>query len=301
VRAVNASVHLLGRVLPAIVHIKAEIPAAHPSGRLLGTERMGSGTVIDPSGLILTVNYVVLGAREVTVTLLDQQEYTGQVVKHDFRSGLGLVRIGATGLPALPMRRTNELKVGDDVFLVASIGGGQARLSTGNVSYIGPFDANWEYVVDRGIMTTAMNPGLGGGPLLNSLGHVLGVVSLNLNEIGRFSFVIPADYYLEARDSFLDGGRTGMGTRAWLGVFCYALNNHVVVAGVLPGGPGESAGLRAGDVILGVDDREIPDRATLYRYMSTRQPGEPVALRIYRGNQAHTVTIAAGDVVTFFA
>jgi S1-C subfamily serine protease len=229
---VNASVHLLGRVLPAVVHIKATIAPEHPSARLLGTERMGSGTLIDPSGLILTVNYVVLGASEVTVTLLDQQEYTGHVVKHDFRSGLGLVRIAATGLPALALRPTTEVRTGDDIFMVATIGGGQARLSTGNVSYIGPFDANWEYVVDRGIMTTAMNPGLGGGPLLNSLGHVLGVVSLNLNEIGRFSFVIPADYYLEERDAFLDGGGTGMGRRAWLGVFCYAFDNHVVVAGV---------------------------------------------------------------------
>ena len=236
-----------------------------------------------------------------TVTLLDQQEYTGHVVKHDFRSGLGLVRIAATGLPALSLRGTTDLHAGDDVFLVASIGGGQARLSTGNVSYIGPFDANWEYVVDRGIMTTAMNPGLGGGPLLNSLGQALGVVSLNLNEIGRFTFVIPSDYFLDSREAVLDGGIPGMGRRAWLGVFCYALNNPVVVAGVLPGGPGDTAGLRAGDVILGVDGREVPDRATLYRYLAGREPGQPVAVRIYRGNQAHTVTIAAGDVVSFFS
>jgi S1-C subfamily serine protease len=301
VRAVNASVHLLGRVLPAVVHIKATIAPDHPSAHLLGVERMGSGTLIDRTGLILTVNYVVLGAREVTVTLLDQQEYTGHVVKHDFGSGLGLVRITSTGLPSLPLHPTTDVHVGDDVFLIGSIGGGQLRLSTGNVSYIGPFDANWEYVLDRGIMTTAMNPGLGGGPLLNSLGQVLGVASLNLNEIGRFSLVVPSDYYLDAKEAFLDGGGTGMGRRAWLGVFCYALNNHVVVAGVLPGGPGESAGLKAGDVILGVDDREVPDRATLYRHLGTRQPGEPVLLRIYRGKQAHTVTLAAGDVVEFFA
>jgi S1-C subfamily serine protease len=301
VPAVNASVHLLGRVLPAVVHLKADIPATHPSARILGTERMGSGTIIDTSGLILTVNYVVLGAREVTVTLLDQQEHRGRVVKHDFRSGLGLVQIDESGLPALPMRPSSTVKVGDDVFILASIGGGQARLSTGNVSVIGPFDANWEYVIDRGIMTTAMNPGLGGGPLLNSLGHVLGVVSLNLNEIGKFSFAIPSEYYLDSKAAFLGGGTPGMGTRAWLGVFCYSMNNHVVVAGVLPGGPGEQAGLKAGDVILGVDDREVPDRATLYRYMGTRSPGQDVALRIFRGSQARTVTISAGDVVAFFA
>ena len=66
-----------------------------------------------------------------------------------------------------------------------------ARVSNGAVSYIGPFDANWEYVLDRAVMTTAMNPGLGGGPLLDPRGEVLGVVSLNLNEIGRFSLAIP--------------------------------------------------------------------------------------------------------------
>jgi S1-C subfamily serine protease len=298
---VNASVQLLGRVLPATVHVRTEVPGEHPSARILGTERMGTGTIIDPGGLVLTVNYVVLGASSVVVTLLDQKEYVGEVVKHDFRSGLGLVRIGGGGLPSLPLWRTTDVRPGDDVFIVASIGPGQARLSTGNVSYVGPFDANWEYVIDRGVMTTALNPGLGGGPLLNSLGQVLGVISLGLNEIGRFSLAIPSDYFLDARDAFLAGGGIGMGTRAWLGVFCYAINNHVVVAGVLPGGPGDVAGLKAGDVILGVDDREVPDRATLYRYMWTRSPGEPVALRIYRGNQPRTVTIAAGDVVEFFA
>ena len=64
----------MGKVLPATVHIRADIPEAHPSSRILGTERMGTGTIIDPSGLVLTVNYVVLGAPQVRVTLLDQRE-----------------------------------------------------------------------------------------------------------------------------------------------------------------------------------------------------------------------------------
>jgi hypothetical protein len=160
VRAVNASVHLLGRVLPAVVHIKATIAPEHPSARLLGAERMElryghRPERPDPHRQLRRARRAGDGhdARSA--------EYTGHVVKHDFRSGLGLVQIAATGLPALGLRPSSEVHVGDDVFLVASIGGGQARLSTGNVSYIGPFDANWEYVVDRGIMTTAMNPGLG--------------------------------------------------------------------------------------------------------------------------------------------
>jgi len=298
---VNAAVSLIGRVLPTTVHVKAEIPSEHPSARLLGTERMGSGAIIEPSGLILTVNYVVLGASEVRVTLLDQREYVAEVVRHDFTSGLGLIRIAEDGLPTLPLRRSTDLHLGDEVFLVASAGEGAARISNGGVSYLGPFDANWEYVLDRAIMTTAMNPGLGGGPLLDMQGRMAGIVSLNLNEIGRFSLAIPAEYYLDARDQFLAGGGRGMGTRAWLGVFCYAMNHHVVIAGVLPGGPGDSAGLKAGDVVLAVDGRDVADRATLYRHLWRRQPGEPVTLKVFRSNEARLVTVASGDVVEFFA
>ena len=292
----------MGKVLPATVHIRADIPEAHPSSRILGTERMGTGTIIDPSGLVLTVNYVVLGAPQVRVTLLDQREYVADVVHHDFASGLALIRLPDQGLPSLPLRRLAGLELGEDVFIVASVGEGAARVSNGAVSYIGPFDANWEYVLDRAVMTTAMNPGLGGGPLLDSRGEVLGVVSLNLNEIGRFSLVVPAEYYLDATDRFLAHSHPGgLPGRAWLGIFSYAMKEHVVIAGLLPGGPGEQAGLKAGDVILAVDGDEVRDRRTFYQLLWRRHPGDEVTLRVFRGRQEQTVRVASGNVEEFFA
>jgi S1-C subfamily serine protease len=298
---VNAAVGLIERVLPATVHLQAQIADTHPSARILGTERMGSGTIIDPDGLVLTVNYVVLGADTVQVTLLDQRSFTGRIVRQDFASGLALVRIDAQGLPALALQSTRAVVPGQEVFIVASVGEGAARLANGAVSYVGPFDANWEYVLDRAIMTTAMNPGLGGGPLCDSHGAVLGAVSLNLNEIGRFSLAIPSDYFLDARDAFLAGAPMPQSDRAWLGIFCYAVNDHVVIAGLLAGGPGERAGLKAGDVVVGVDGQEVLDRRMLYRLLWAHRPGEPVDLRIVRGKDQRTVTVASGDVERFFA
>src|SRR2546430_8310055 len=218
---------------------------------------MGSGTVVDPSGLILTVNYVVLGAEQVRVTLLDQRAYAAEVVRPAYASGPALVRIPEDLLTALPLRRTTDLVPGEEAFIVASVGEGGARVASGAISYIGPFDANWEYVLDRAIMTTAMNPGLGGGPLLDTQGRVLGVVSLNLNEIGRFSLSIPADYYLDGRDALLGGRAPAAPPRARLGLFCHAVKDHVVIAGLLPGGPGEQAGLKAGG---GLPARDRPGR-----------------------------------------
>jgi serine protease Do len=297
---VNAAVGLIERVLPPTVHIQARIPEEHPSTRILGTERMGSGFVVESAGLVLTVNYVVLGADRLKVTLLDQRSYDAELVRQDFASGLALLRIPEQHLPALPLRRANDLTLGEEVFIVASIGEGGARVANGAVSYLGPFDANWEYVLERAIMTTAMNPGLGGGPLLDGLGRVVGLVSLNLNEIGRFSLAIPSDYYLDARDDFLAGGPAQPTVRAWLGIFCYAVKDHVVIAGLLPGGPGEQAGLKSGDVILAVDGQDINDRRSLYRLLWTHQPGDQLTLKVFRGRELHTLTVASGNVEEFF-
>ena len=297
----NAAVSLLSKVLPATVHIETVVPAEHPSAGILGTERMGSGVVVDPDGFILTVNYVVIGAAEVRVTLPDQRAYVAEVVRHDFTSGLALVRIAEHGLPAVPLRRSTDARLGEDVFMVASVGEGNVRVSTGAVSYLGSFDANWEYVLDRAIMTTNMNPGLGGGPLLDVRGHVLGVVSLNLSEVGRFALAIPSEHYLDAFDAFHGSGRGALKPRAWLGLFCQVMNGHVVIAGVLPGSPGAAAGLKPGDVILAVDDQDLEDRASLYRRLWTRQPGEPVRLNVFRGREARQVVVSLGDVAEFFA
>jgi S1-C subfamily serine protease len=297
---VNAAVGLLSRALPSTVHIQSDVPESHPSARILGTERAGTGCIVDEDGLILTVHYVAIGASRVRVTLRDQRSYIGEVVKHDFVSGLAILRIPERRLPALELRPSTELELGEEVFVVASVGDEGVRVSNGAVTHLGPFDANWEYVLDRAIMTTAMNPGLGGGPLIDRLGRVVGIVSLNLNEIGRFSLAIPAENYLDARDAFLAGGTPALKTRAWLGVFCTVMNNHVVIAGLLPGGPGEQAGLKAGDVVLALDGQDIADRASLYRRLWSRRPGEPVTLRLFRGKEVRQVTVASGDIARFF-
>ena len=297
----NASVHLLEQVLPSVVHVRSRIPERHPSARILGIERMGSGIVIDGTGLVLTVNYVLIGAAELTVTLLDKREYPAQVVRHDFQSGLGVLRVDQQGLPTLPLHSSRDLALGDEIFLVASVGDGQARVADGNVTSLGPFDANWEYLLDRAIVTSAMNPGLGGGPILDLTGRVRGVVSLNLNEIGKFSLGVPAEAFLEQREAFLADGPLGMGARAWLGVFCYALDGQVVVAGLLPEAPGEKAGLRPGDVIVGLDAEKVLDRGHLYRLLWQRRPGAAVSLVVVRGRQRLTVVVNSSDVVEFFA
>jgi len=298
----NASVHLLETTLPTTVHLQVEVPESHPSSAVLGTERAGTGTLIDPDGLLITVNYVVLGAQSVKVTLVDGREMLGEVVAQDFPTGIALVRIPGATLPALPIRAAPDIAVGDDVFIVASVGEGGRRASSGGVTSLGTFDANWEYTLEPAIFTTAMNPGLGGGPLIDTAGRLVGVVSLNLNEVGRFSLAIPIEHYRDHRDELLRfGHRPSRPSRAWLGLYCYTLRNHVVIAGLLPGGPSEVAGLVQGDVILTIDDHDVASRRELYERLWLHRAGERVLLRIYRDSEIRTFEVTSGDVEEFFA
>jgi S1-C subfamily serine protease len=282
---VNAAVTLLEAALPALVHVTATIPGEHASASLLGVERMGTGFLIDHDGLLLTVNYVVVGASTITVQTLDGREYAADLVKHDFASGLAVLRIDATQQPIIPLGSSTSVAVGDDAFIVGSVGSGQARVGDGIVSYLGPFDANWEYLLDRSIFTTAMNPGL----------------SLNMNEVGRFSMAVPVEYFTDRREAFLAAGTAAMGTRAWLGVFCYVLEGRLVIAGVMPGAPGDHAGLQPGDVVVAVDDQQVRERAALYRLLAEREPGAAVTVGIRRGDRHEDVRVNSGDVVAYFA
>src|SRR5690606_13611661 len=116
---------------------------------------------------------------------------------------------------------------GEEVFLVASVGDGR-RVSSGCVSAVEPFDAFWEYALDRAITVTADAPGLPGGPLFDRFGHVAGIVALSLAEVGKFTLAIPAR---AARDLVAEVERTGgfaaKAPRAWIGVTCYPLRHHV--------------------------------------------------------------------------
>src|SRR5207245_6112278 len=117
----------------------------------------------------------------------------------------------------------------------------------GLVTYLGEFEAYWEYLLERGIVTSAQNPGFGGGGLFSMTGALLGVVYLNLNEIIRCSLVIPVDNYREHASELLRYGRVvSRPKRAWLGVFAHAVDEGVGVAGSVPEGRGGRGGVQEG-------------------------------------------------------
>ena len=297
----NAHLGLIHAILPTTVDLRVSVPENHPSARNLGSERTGSGTIVDPDGYILTVHYITLGANSITVTLTDGEQFPGKLAGQDHETGLALVKIASRDLPFMRPAPPGELSVGQAAFIVASSGETGRRVSGGYITSLEAYDGHWEVMLEKSIRLTAFNPGFGGGTLADFKGRMLGVVSLNLNDIGKFSLAIPIDYYVQIERELKAHGRVqSRPRRPWLGFYPQPLAGHIVIAGVVPGGPAERSGLKEGDIIVGIEKKNIRSRPELYREMWKKKPGEAISFRILREEEALNLEVISGDRWDFY-
>jgi S1-C subfamily serine protease len=232
----------------------------------------------------------------VMVTLANGEQLPARVVARDFITNLGVVQIDGRGHPHIDPVSSQECELGQEIFIVSSLGGEKRCADTGIITYLGPYDAPWEFVLERCVCVTAsaLNIGLSGGPICNSKGQLVAVCYLNFADLVRPVLGIPGECFISGRDELLrHGHRVSIPPRLCLGVLSYTLREHVVIGGVMPGSPGEKAGLRQGDLVLSADGLEIHERKALYDAINRHRPGERVRLRIMRNNQVQNVEISA--------
>jgi S1-C subfamily serine protease len=286
----------------ATVTIAVEVDETHPSVAVLGGTRYGTGTLVDPRGFVVTVNYIVVGADRVSVVDTRGRQHEGILIAHDYSSGIAVLRVPDLNLDPLSPGSSADVSVGDDVVTIASVGGEERRSMTAAVASLDPFDAYWEYRLDRALWLTAANPGLGGGPVCDARGRIVGIASLNLGSVGRATIAIPAEnYFAHAEELIAQGRRTSRPRRAWLGLFCQAFPDRTVVAGVIPGSPGDRFGLQPGDILVSVDRAEVTARPQLYERIWAHTPGEVVEVEVFREGSRETLQIETGDAEEFFS
>ena len=293
----NGAIPLLEKVGVATVSIHSQIPESHPSVAMgLGPDRRGTGTLVSADGLIVTVNYMVIGAESVMVTFTNGRQAAARVVARDFTTSLGVLQVDGNDHPYLEVASSETASLGQEVLILSSLGAEKRCADTGIVTYLGSFDAPWEFVLERCVCVTAsaLNIGLSGGPILNSKGQILAFSYLNFPDLVRPILGIPGECFLSGRDELVrHGHRISTPPRLWLGVLSYTLREHVVITGVMPGSPGEKAGLQQGDLVLSADGHEIHERRALYDAINSHRPGERVQLSILRKNQVYNLEIAA--------
>jgi S1-C subfamily serine protease len=283
-----------------VAFLRAAIPVKHPSASVLGEERMGAGVAVTSEHL-LTAHYLVLGASRVEVTGLDGKARPAARASLDHGSGLALLTVEGAAFEPARLSGEEELRPGDPVFMITCTGEGQRRGASGHVSFVGPFEAFWEYMLDRAVMTNIVNPGLAGGPLLDGGGRVAGIVSLGLGAVGRYSLAIPIALFRDRRARLESGEPVPPSERhAWIGFYPQANEDGIVVSGVVSGGPADSAGLQRGDLLLTVDGQPVRDLRQLYRTLWRKGPGETVGMQVLREESIHVIEVVAGDRDEFY-
>jgi len=296
----DASIGLVRALLPTTVALRVQIPSDHRSVAVLGDERMGSAVMVEP-GVALTVNYVVMGGRSIRATFPDGASCQAEILAQDFESGLAALRLPRNAGAAAALADSRALRKGQEGFVLGSTGATERRESNGVVTDLGPFDAYWEYMLDSAIQSSAINPGFGGGPLFDNRGRLLGITSLSLGQVGRFSLAIPIHLFTDYRQDLLRFGQVrGRSRRAWVGIYAEPAETGVVVSGVVPDGPAAHAGVQEGDVVVAVDFAEVATREEMYRHLWERSAGAVVRLAVVRKAERLVIDVPSMDRAEFY-
>jgi S1-C subfamily serine protease len=287
----------LQELLSGVVHLKTFI---NPDGRTaqnLGREREGSGIVIDGHGLILTIGYLMVEAHSAEVLTNAGEDMPANVVGYDQQTGFGLLQ-AVMPLKVHPMAfgKSAELKERDAV-VVAPYGGGDNAIPARVVS-TREFAANWEYLLDHAIFTAPVHPAFGGAALLDHEGKLVGVGSLSVGdasgkgERNPGNMFVPIDLLPPILGELMVNGRTAGAGRPWLGVNTDEMRGHLVVSSVTPDGPADKAGLKRGDMILGVNGEPVNHLGDFYRKLYAQgDAGSLIALDVVKDNEKQRIAI----------
>ncbi len=226
---------------------------------------LGSGVIVDPSGLVMTNNHVIANATEVKVSLADKRELEAEIVLKDERTDLAVLRIknGNERFPALPFADSDEVQVGDVVLAIGNPFSVGQTVTHGIVSAVARTQVgitDYQFFIQT---DAAINPGNSGGALVDSAGRLVGINTAIFSRTGGsigIGFAIPANMVRVVANSAKGGGSAVQ--RPWLGARLQAVTPEIaetlglkrpagaLVAGISPGGPAAKAGLKTGDLIV---------------------------------------------------
>jgi serine protease Do len=284
-------VELAKAVKPAVVNV---------TSRQDGGRAAGSGFVINADGYIVTNNHVVENANTVVVKLSDGRELNATIVGRDPKTDLALLKVDAKNLPVIGLGDSAALQVGEPVMAIGNPFGLEQTVTTGIVSATGRVIGAGPY--DNFVQTdTSINPGNSGGPLINARGQVVGINSIIFSRTGGsvgIGFAIPVNL---AKSVFTQLAEKGHVERGWLGVTIQELTPALVkslnlpdthgalVAEVTPDSPAAAAGIKQGDVIVGVAGQSAARSSDLPAVIANVEPGRSVALSVVRDGKTLTL------------
>ncbi|MSQ12710.1 MAG: PDZ domain-containing protein [Dehalococcoidia bacterium] len=307
------TVEIVKLLRPSVVHVQTELVAGLDRlGRPATQTAIGTGSIVDGQGRILTNNHVVEGARKITVALDDGRTFTARLIGADPLSDLAVIKIDADNLTPVRLGDSDALQVGEDVVAIGfalDLEGG-ASVTKGVVSALERSVDSLEGLIQT---DTDINPGNSGGPLANSRGEVVGVNTRALRgspgsiggpEAQGINFAISINQAKAIMQSILEKGHV---VRSYLGVnavtvtpatarsFNLPVERGVVLQSVAPNTPASRAGLQANDIIVAMDGKAISNFPTLLRLLTVNPPGAKVNVEYFRGTEKRSADLTLGE------
>ena len=272
----------------SVIRLRADIPEDAFTAGILGSQRIGNGVVIDSSGLVLTIGYLMTEATDVWLADAAGREIAAHPLAYDQVTGFGLVLpLQKLNVPAVSLGSSAELHAGSEVHVLSAKE--FAAPQSARVLARREFAGAWEYLLEEAIFTAPAHPHWSGAALIDHRGALVGVGSLLVREVIageeiNANMFLPIDLLKPILPSLKSTGRVDRQPRPWLGVYAVELAGKVYVTGVVEGGPAQSADIREGDVISEVAHQEVGTLPDFYRCLWAVGPaGTGVPLTAMRG------------------
>jgi S1-C subfamily serine protease len=286
----------VARVSPAVVHIQVQ----QKNGRGGGS---GSGFVFTPDGFMLTNSHVVHSAAQIFVTTVEGDRFPAELVGDDPDTDLAVIR-GRTSAPSVPLGTSRKLAVGQLVIAIGNPLGFQHTVTAGVVSALGRTMRSRSGRLIDGVVQTdaALNPGNSGGPLVDSLGRVIGVNTATIMGAQGICFAIGADTAEFVASRLIRDGRI---RRSYVGLMGQSVPLHrrivryydltvesgLLVEGVVSGSAAERAGLRERDIIVRFAGQPVAGVDDLHRLLTAERSGVPAEVQAIRGTELRTLSV----------
>jgi serine protease DegQ len=277
-----------------------------PEGQNRRNSGLGSGVIVSQNGYILTNFHVIEGADDIQVALNDGKTYRARIVGTDPESDLAVLRIDASGLPAITFGQMDNLRVGDVVLAIGNPFGVGQTVTMGIVSALGRSHLGINTFENFIQTDAAINPGNSGGALVDARGNLVGINTAIYSRTGGnhgIGFAIPVSSARSIMEQIIESGSV---TRGWIGVEAQEITDELaesfglpdtegaLIAGVVRGSPADRAGVRPGDVLLSVNGKAVTDPQVMLDLIAELKPEEKAAFRLRRDRSILELQVRIG-------
>ena len=315
------------KAMPAVVNIYTSSTVKAPANPLMNDPRfrfffgeepddedqtqqsasLGSGVLVSHDGYILTNHHVIESADQIEVALADGRTTKGRIIGSDPDTDLAVIKIDLPGeLPAITFGQSDRVQVGDVVLAVGNPFGVGQTVTMGIVSALKRNHLGLNTFENFIQTDAAINPGNSGGALVDVNGDLIGISSAIYSPNGGslgIGFAIPVSTAKKIMEQIIQNGSV---TRGWIGVavqeitpelaesFQLGETKGVLISEVVRDGPADQAGVKVGDILVGVNDKAIPDSNAMLETISALAPGQTATVKLIRNHRDVTVQVKAG-------